>query len=116
MDFNMKDVTSQFSQEDIDKNKVVGLIGYIWILFLVPLLAAKDSPYAKFHANQGLVLFLCSTGFSICMGIIVAIIPFLYFLNIIGIAFFVLMILGIVYTASGKAVELPVIGKIKLLK
>ena len=28
------------------------------ILCLVPILAAKDSPFAKYHANQGLVLFL----------------------------------------------------------
>ena len=38
--------------EDAEKNKVMGILAYLGILVLVPILAAKDSPFAKYHANQ----------------------------------------------------------------
>lgn len=47
-----------FNTEDVNGNKVFGILAYIGILFLVPLFAAKDSQYARFHTNQGLVLFI----------------------------------------------------------
>ena len=42
----------------MESNKLMAAISYIWILFLVPLFAAKDDAFARFHANQGLVLFI----------------------------------------------------------
>ena len=50
----------------MENNKIMAAISYIWILFLVPLFAAKDDAFARFHANQGLLLFLA----SIVLGII----------------------------------------------
>lgn len=47
-----------YDPEDIAKNKVLCAIGYIPILFLIPLFACKDSPFARFHANQGLFFTL----------------------------------------------------------
>lgn len=47
-----------FSESDIKENKVVAAIGYLSILFLVPLLLKKDSPFAQYHAKQGLYLFI----------------------------------------------------------
>lgn len=47
-----------FSETDIKENKFVAAIGYLNILFLIPLLLKKDSPFAQFHAKQGLYLFL----------------------------------------------------------
>src|SRR5436305_371519 len=43
---------------DVEKNKVFAALAYLGLLFLVPLLAAKDSPFAKYHTNQGIALFL----------------------------------------------------------
>ena len=40
-----------FDSNDVAQNKVMGILAYIGFLFLVPLLAAKDSKYARFHAN-----------------------------------------------------------------
>ena len=53
-----KDDTGEFDKKDIEDNSVMGLLAYIWILWLIPLLAAKNSKFAKFHANQGLILFI----------------------------------------------------------
>ncbi|MEI8042594.1 MAG: DUF4339 domain-containing protein [Verrucomicrobiota bacterium] len=38
---------------DVDKNKIFAVLAYLGILFLVPLLAAKESRFARYHTNQG---------------------------------------------------------------
>ena len=45
---------------DFEKNKIFAILAYLGILVLIPILAAKDSPFAKYHANQGLVLLIGS--------------------------------------------------------
>ena len=55
---NTADSTAQFSKEDIEQNKVMSVLAYFGFLVIVPIVAAKNSPFARFHSNQGLVLFL----------------------------------------------------------
>lgn len=102
---------------DVQQNKVMAVLAYIGILFLVPLLAAPNSQYARFHANQGLVLFLVDIVVGI-VSVILAFVPFVGAIlgSLLGLAVFVLMILGIVNAATGKANELPLIGKIRIIK
>ena len=106
------DTTEEFSKMDIEQNKVMAVLAYI--LFFVPLLAAKDSPFARYHANQGLVLFLCGL---IC-GPVLSLIPVLGWIlaPILSIGITVLAIIGIINVVNGKAKELPIIGKFKILK
>ena len=108
---NTKDTTDQFDKDDIEKNKAMGLLAYI--LFFIPLLAAKDSPFARYHANQGLVLFICGLIASV-----VWIIPILGWIvaPILSIVITVLAVIGIINAVNGKAKELPIIGKYKILK
>ena len=108
---NTKDTTDQFDKDDIEKNKAMGLLAYI--LFFIPLLAAKDSPFARYHANQGLVLFLCGLISSVLW-----IIPILGWIiaPILSIVITVLAVIGIINALNGKAKELPIIGKFKILK
>ena len=108
---NPKDTTEQFDKDDIEKNKAMGLLAYI--LFFIPLLAAKDSPFARYHANQGLVLFLCGLISSVLW-----IIPILGWIiaPILSIVITVLAVIGIINALNGKAKELPIIGKFKILK
>lgn len=105
------DTTSQYDPQDIEKNKVMALLAYI--IFLIPLLAAKDSPFARFHANQGLVLFIAAVLVSA-----VAAIPIIGWIlaPIAAVAITIMSILGIVNAVGGKAKELPLIGKFKILK
>jgi len=112
--------------EDAEKNKVFGILAYIWLLFLVPLLAAKDSPFAKYHANQGLVLFIVWVVIAIALNIVSLILAMilptsLSFLltavfGLVYLGLLILMILGIINAAGGKCVPLPLIGGIKLIK
>ena len=51
----------KFEKEDVQRNKVMGVLSYIGILVLVPLLAGnKSSPYLRHHLNQGIVLWITS--------------------------------------------------------
>ncbi len=119
-DLNPKDHTSEFDQNDIQQNKVMAVLAYIGILVLVPIFAAKESKFAKFHVNQGLVLAIVEIGASIILSIL-SNIPYIGFLfsilsGIVGIVCFVFSIMGIVYAAQGQAKELPLIGQFKLIK
>lgn len=122
---NTEDSTSDYSKDDIENNKFMAMISYLWILVLVPIFAAKDSPFAKFHANQGLVLLVCWVGYSIVAKIIdtitIAILPLFGIIIstvflIFHIAFVVLMLIGMTNAKTGRAKELPIIGKIRILR
>ena len=107
---NTPDSTGDFDPNDVKSNKVYAVLAYFGILVLIPILAAKDSPYARYHANQGLILFILEI-IVIILGRIVG------FLGTIGgLITFILFIIGIVNAAQGRAKELPVIGKFRLLK
>jgi uncharacterized membrane protein len=108
---------------DIEQNKVFAVLAYIGILFLVPLLAAPRSRFARYHTNQGIVLFLSVLILWLGLGVLAAI-PFVNFILIpLGIpAGFILsagglvfMVIGIVHAASGEYKPLPWIGHFRLL-
>jgi uncharacterized membrane protein len=118
----MAEVTPTPSAQDVADNKLFAILAYFGILFLVPLLAAKESPFARFHANQGLLLFIVEIALSIVVTILVVILAFiapalgwiiwiLYYAAVLA-----LTILGIINAAKGEVKELPVIGKYRLIK
>lgn len=121
---NTADVTGDFDAADIAKNKVLALFAYIGILFLIPLLAAPNSKFARFHTNQGLVLFITGVIWGVISGIvnlIVGGVPVLGSLfsilsALVSLALFILAILGIINACTGKAKELPLVGTFKILK
>lgn len=118
------DTTADYDADDVSKNKVMAVLAYFGPLCFIPMFAAKDSKFARFHANQGLVLLIACVAYSIVSSIlnsiILAISWRLYFItsiiSFISIVFAVLAILGIINAANGRAKELPVIGKFKILK
>ncbi len=99
--------------KDVEENKIYGILAYIGILFIVPLLAAPKSPFAKFHANQGCVLFIAGVALAV-----ISWIPILgWLIGFIGwIVVVVLAIMGIVNAAGGKMEKLPLIGDIEIIK
>lgn len=102
-------------QNDIEQNKVLAGIGYIGILFLVPLLAAKDSPFAQYHAKQSINLFI--VGFiGAVVGGIIPILGWLIITPIVSIAWLILAIMGLVSALNGEKKELPIVGALKIVK
>lgn len=122
--FDTPDTTSSYQESDIADNKVMAVLSYLWILVLIPILAAPNSPYARFHASQGLTLLLVDIAWGVVSGILSFILGFIPVINLlwgiivwlVGIALFVMTILGIVNAVQGKAKELPLIGSIRILK
>ena len=92
-------------------------MGYIIpILFFIPLVTdAKNSPFAKFHANQQLNLLIAAVVVNVVGGII----PFIGWFIILplgSIFLIVVAIMGIINAAKGEMKELPLIGGFKLIK
>lgn len=133
-----EDETKEHDEKDIETNKVMGILAYFGPLCLVPLLAAKDSKFANYHAKQGLNLFIIELIYGIISGIILSIatVPRVCNLwgdltyecgyikpwwiqlpvNLISILIGVIALIGIIYAAQGKAKELPIVNKIKIIK
>ena len=130
------DTTSEYDPADIQQNKGISVLSYLGILFLVPYLSKKESKFAQFHAKQGFNLFLVDIAYTIIY-ILLHLIKFTrkqYFMGyavyeekytpwfitlicaLISLAIMILAIIGIVNAATGKAKELPLIGKFKILK
>ena len=106
------DSTSDFERDDVEHNKIISLFAYCGILFIVPLLAGKDSPYARFHTNQGIILFILSVVMAFLSGF-----PTIGWIFKVGqVLVAMLAILGIINAVTGKARELPLIGKFRILK
>lgn len=106
------------TNEDVDKNKAMAIVGYILpILFFIPLITeAKNSQFAKFHANQQLNLLLfCVIGYIASSILMVILIGFLlYFIVMIGSVVFLIM--GVINAAKGEMKRLPLIGGIEIIK
>ncbi len=105
-------------------DKVYGILSYFGILWLIGLLAGKTE-FAKFHANQGLVLFIAEIVLGIVAGVLSAILIFVPVVGaiigglvsaVVGIGSLVLMIMGIVNAAQGQMKPLPIIGGIRIIK
>ena len=121
---NTADTTAEFDAQDITSNKAMAILAYFGPLVLIPIFAAKQSKFARYHANQGLVLLIAAIAYGIVYNILSAIILAiswrLYFLvsiiGLVSIVITILAIIGIINAATGKAKELPLIGKFKILK
>jgi uncharacterized membrane protein len=121
--------------EDAEVNKVWGILAYI--IFLIPMFVApKNSKFARYHTNQGISLVIVWASLSIALSIVSGIASavtghsdvYLYgigwgvvaIFGIIRIALTVsilaLTITGISNAYKGEMKQLPIIGKINLLK
>ena len=114
---------TNFESNDIAENKGMALLSYIFFLFVIPLFAAPNSKFARYHANQGLILFIVSAAFGLVLGLLGVILRWMIFgwmiMSLFGLLFSAIvagyMVLGIINAANGKAKELPFIGRFKIL-
>jgi len=103
----------------------------------IPYLDKNSSPFTKYHACQGMNLFIVAVGYFLLRIILTALIKeqqvcgtileseifcrvtpnwVLIPLNIIGLLLTALAVLGICNVLLGKAVALPVVSKLNLFK
>lgn len=83
------------------------VLSYIWILFLIPLLAEKDDKVVQWHAKHGLVLsvveFILQMVLSVT-GIGCFFAPFVF------LAFLVIRVMAIVKGLNGERFMVPVLS------
>lgn len=106
------DYTAEFDALDISETKYLSLFCYLGVLFMVLAVAVKPhSQFVRFHVNQGLLLMILSFASGI-----ICIIPILgWIIGAVGGIFTVVcIIIGIVNCCTGKAKELPLIGRIRI--
>ena len=115
----------QYDPNDIQQTKSIAWLSYLGILFLIPMFVYKDSPYTKFHVNQGIVFLIFDVAGGIVLSILSAILIFVpiagwILASLLSFAFWifavVLCVMGIINAATGKAKPLPLIGKITIYK
>ena len=116
--------TPDVTEEDVKHCGLWSVAAYLGPLFLLTLLVRKNSPLARFHANQGLLLFLFELICGLVVGLGLLLLGGLYtalaVVQIIrGMAtLFSLMfiVVGISNAVRGQAAPLPLIGRITILK
>jgi uncharacterized membrane protein len=85
--------------------KTTSIVAYITWIGLLVAFCAGDKEGAKFHLNQALVIFLFS---------LLAVIPCIGW--IWGIFMLVCWVMGLVAAINQEEKEVPLIGKIRILK
>ena len=146
---NTPDTTAQFDPQDIELNNRLSLLSYLGILVLIPIFLVKRSRFAKFHANQGLVLLIADVAINLVLTILKLIVGalrsglmsllyrvaggsvivtlgsvvggavnvvFWLITVLVSAALIALAVLGIINAVKGRAKELPLIGRFRILK
>lgn len=88
-------------------DNLIAAVSYLWILSIIILLVKKDSDYVRFHARQGVVLFVI----SVAVGIIGIPLFFLFWLTgLINLVIFIAVVIGFIKALGGQRYKLPVVG------
>lgn len=127
MFFGTKDETNRFKQEDIENNSALAVLSYIPFMFFIPMIIKPTSGYLRYHGIQGLTMFLTFVGLEFVDVLLCAIanaaVPgavgsyiSIAVTLIANLCVLLLIAIGIANAVKGYARELPIIGKIKLLK
>ncbi len=120
------DHTASYNAADVNhqNSKLMSVLAYLSWLLLIPLFVNKTSAYTRFHTNQGIIVAIASTLYGIATGLVGKILGLIWYplgaifgwlAGIVGLVFVAYMVLGIVYAVTGKAKELPIVGKYRIL-
>lgn len=86
----------------------MGVLCYLGVLLVIPLLIAKGDPFVKYHIKQGLVLVVM---WAVVWALQMFLWSFAPFYQILSFATFILSIIGIINVVQGKEKELPIVGQ-----
>ena len=125
----------QIVDNDVAASRGVAWLSYLGLLWLIPFFVKKHYRFARFHVRQGATLFACELAYTLTYKLILLPIDLatreIYFGYVIHSGFYnvmntifglgeiffvVIAVMGIVRAASGKMIELPLIGKIPFIK
>jgi len=89
-----------------DESRMAAVLSYIPILCFVPLLTMKDNREARFHARQGVLLFMLEL--IAALFLIDGISDFVF--KAVLLVAIALSLVGIYFALQGKNYKLPIIG------
>ena len=112
------DHTAEFDAADIQENKLFAAICYMagFLGIIVALLAAKDSPFVKFHIRESLKLTICEILLVLIavVGMITIIVSVAAYICIVILA--VVAVICFIRALKGKAIEAPIVKGLNFLK
>jgi uncharacterized membrane protein len=90
----------------------ITIIPAIVFLIIAPF---KSSSYVRFHAWQSIFFFVAWAVVDILVGLVQNLVPSTVFLTLtvlqlVGLAFFVVLVIVFVSAFNGKRIQLPIIG------
>ena len=102
----------------------MAVLAYLSWLILIPLLTARNDDFVRFHLNQALNLYLVKLLLTVISNLLdgmVNTLPTLVMLLsglviLVNLIRFVFVVIGLIYALQGKKKELPLIGRLRLLK
>lgn len=129
---------AEFDKKEIESGKGMAVLSYI--IALIPYFAEKKNKFVRFHAVQGMNILIIAVAWAILGAIINAIVNAIFcstgygywyssclytygiedvvslIVSLVSLGIGVIDIVGLVYAATGKAKEVPILGKIKIIK
>ena len=112
------DHTAEFDSADIRENKLFAAICYVasFLGIIVALLAAKDSPFVRFHIRESLKIAITEIILILIavVGMITIIVSIAAYICIIILA--VVEVICFIRTLKGRAVEAPIVKGLNFLK
>ncbi len=121
-----------YTDKEIKEGKSIAWLSYFGLLALIPYFAQKENKYTHAHAIRGLNLLIVDIAWGVLMSILQSVIRtpvtywgytyyttpgWLYLISAAGYIFIcVVSIIGIVNACSGKVKDLPLVGKVKIIK
>ena len=101
----------------VSPNRTIMIVlSYIWILFIIPLVAEKDDPEVQWHAKHGLVLFLAEIALYLIVFVVRVVLESLwsgfgcalgFASGFIGLGFLALRIVAILKGVNGQRLIIP---------
>ena len=109
------------TSDEMVQNTIHWALGYQFgILFFLPLVCYPNDEFAKFHANQALVVLLTVVIGEVIFGIlnVIPVVGFVFAIlcGLFGLLMLIACILAILGVVREEKYELPIIGSIKLIK
>jgi len=134
-----KDSTESYDKKDIENNKFLSVLSYFGPLAFIPFFVGKESKFVQFHAKQGINLFIV----ELIMGGVVYFLNLIFQipkicsadslnldyicgmelplfvsipLDFLQVILGIVALIGVIYSCQGKAKEIPILCKFKILK
>lgn len=103
-----KNDSGDFGEFHAEPNRLLSALSYLSVLFILPFLLCPNDPFARFHANQGAVLF----GFGVLADVVGKIIPIGWVLTLFRLY---CIYKGMSSALAGRREPLPYIGRFGMM-